>query len=163
MTVALREVDENHDWQVFAGWLDQPHVLASWGQPADIIAELQQHPRGDMRVITLNNAPIGLACWQVPTAKELMDAGLSDLPKSLVDIDIMLGEVSFLGLGHGTRALGLLAKYLKQQGVGWIGLAAKKSNQAANRSFGKVGCIPFRDFTEDDKLYTYFVLDLQKV
>jgi hypothetical protein len=101
MTVALREVNESDDWQVFAGWLNQPHVLASWGQPADIIAELQQHPRTDMRVITLNKVPIGLA--------------------------------------------------------------ARKSNQAAIRSFTKVGCSPFRDFTEDGKPYTYFILDLHKV
>lgn len=163
MTIGLREIDESHDWAIFAGWLNQPHVLATWGQPAEILAEVQKHPRPDMRVITLDQAPIGLVCWQIPSAQELTDAGLSDLPQGLVDIDIMLGEVSFLGLGHGTTALGLVAQHLKKQGVNWVGMAAKQTNQAAIRSYSKVGCRPYREFTENDKVYTYFTLDLRSL
>ena len=160
MTVALRDVDDSHDWQIFKGWLNQPHVLTTWGEPEAIIAELQRHPRQDMRVITLGERPIGLVCWQVPTGQELMDAGLADLPQGLVDVDIMLGQVDVLGLGYGTSGLRLVADQLKAQGVPWIGLATQKTNQGAIRSFMKVGCSAYREFIEDGTDYIYFTRSL---
>jgi hypothetical protein len=160
MTIALRDVDDSHDWEIFKGWLNQPHVLTTWGEPAAIIAELQRHPRQDMRVIALSDRPIGLVCWQVPSAQELMDAGLADLPKGLVDVDIMLGQVNVLGLSYGTSALSLVADQLKAQVVLWIGLTTQKANQGAIRSFIEVGCSAYREFTEDGTDYIYFTRSL---
>ena len=88
-----------------------------------------------MRIISHHATPIGIVCWQTPTAAELSEAGLSDLPAGLIDIDIMIGDSKYLYQGHGTRALTLVIEQLWSQGVTWIGLATQTANTPALEIF----------------------------
>ena len=146
------------DWPVILGWLKQPHLAASWSPATTTYQELQAHQPEDMRIISHHVTPIGIVCWQAPTAAELSEAGLSDLPAGLIDIDIMIGNSEYLYQGHGTRALSLVIEQLWSQGETWIGLATQTSNTPALKSFTKVGCSPFREFVENGQQYVYLTL-----
>ena len=146
------------DWPVILGWLKQPHLAASWSPATTIYQELQAHHQEDMRIISHHATPIGIVCWQTPTAAELSEAGLSDLPAGLIDIDIMIGDSEYLYQGHGTRALTLVIEQLWSKGITWIGLATQTSNTPALKSFTKVGCSPFREFVENGQQYVYLTL-----
>ena len=101
-------------------------------------------------MITADGERVGYLCWQTPSASELADAGLTDLPDDLVDIDILIGEPEFLGRGVGPRALVLLLAKLRGAGVGFAGLGTSTSNRAAIRAFEKVGFRAFRDFEDPE-------------
>ncbi len=67
-----------------------------------------------------------------------------------MDIDILIGEPEFLGLGVGPRALVLLLARLHGEGVRVAGLGTSTSNRAAIRAFEKAGFRLFRDFEDPE-------------
>ncbi len=142
-------------------WLKQAHIARWWSNSQQALDELRQHTPEDQAMIVLNDRPVGYICWQIPTPKELHDAGLQDLPPGLVDIDIMIGEASAMGQGIGPDALLQLFKHLRSQHIKVAGLAAALANERALKAYTKVGFHPFRDFMENGEAYRYFILPLE--
>jgi aminoglycoside 6'-N-acetyltransferase len=143
-----------------ADWLDRPHVATWWGPRDEVIQELAAHIETDMALIAMDGDPVGLICWQIPTREELAEAGLDDLPRDLVDIDLMIGEAEALGRGIGPAALRRLFERLRAKGVPRVGLATSQTNLRALRAFEKAGFTPWRDFVEKGESYRYLTRDL---
>ena len=102
---------------VVAAWLQKPHVAQWWGDPAQALAAVQAHPVAAEVIIEVDAQAVGFACWQTLTREELAEAGLSDLPSDLIDVDIMIGEPEQLGHGVGPAALGQLLTRLRAERV----------------------------------------------
>jgi aminoglycoside 6'-N-acetyltransferase len=146
--VGLKALELKADLPLLERWLRSPHVVRWWG--TQDLTLLAQRSRETDAVITAHGEPVGYLCWQTPSVAELADAGLTDLPDGLADIDILIGEPEFLGRGVGPRALVLLLAKLRGAGVGFAGLGTSTSNRAAIRAFEKAGFRPFRDFEDPE-------------
>ena len=136
-------------------WLKRPHVARWWGDPKDTIVAIRKHSAPNSALILVDSTPVGYLCWQILTHQELVDAGLADLPANLVDIDIMIGEPTALGHGHGPEALSQLLAKLHREGVRNVGMATAESNQRAGIAFEKAGFRLFRTFTESGEKMRY--------
>lgn len=157
--VHIATVDEE-DWPLIERWLAAPHVREWWGPTDRILKELKSHTLEEMALICCDGQPVGLLAWQVPTRKELAEAGLEDLPEDLVDIDVMIGEMDWVGKGIGPEALRQLLHRLRAEGVPLVGMAAEVANERSLRCITGLGLAPWRDFVEEGKSYRYFVLKL---
>ena len=120
------------------------------------MAELSSRDEGSAALIVLDRRPVGLVCWQTPTRAELEEAGLADLPRDLVDIDITIGEPDALGRGVGPEALRLLFGRFRARGVRLVGVATALANTRALAAYARAGLEPFRDFAELGEQYRYF-------
>ena len=102
-------------------------------------------------VIVADGTPVGYLCWQTPPQHELEAAGLADLPKDLVDIDVLIGEPEFIDRGVGPRSLGLLLARLRVDPfVTVAGVGTSVSNERAIRAFEKAGFRLFRAFQDPE-------------
>ncbi|ANV85180.1 hypothetical protein AWQ21_12825 [Picosynechococcus sp. PCC 7003] len=160
MHVQLLPFDGDRHWSLINKWIEAPHVARWWGDPGEILLELQQHDPNHQAMITAAGQPVGFLCWQTPSQEELQAAGLADLPKDLIDVDIMLGEAEALGKGIAPQALQCLFEQLKNQGVTLVGLAGAIANGRAMKAYQKAGLMPFRDFFENGEWYRYFTISL---
>jgi RimJ/RimL family protein N-acetyltransferase len=146
--VGLEVFDPQRDLQLFERWLRSPHVVRWWGNPDLQLKTLEQRSKETHALITADGRPVGYLCWQRPSREELEAAGLTDLSKDLVDIDILIGEPELLGRGVGPQALVLLLARLRGEGVGFAGVGTSISNRAAIRAYEKAGFRLFKDFSE---------------
>lgn len=154
-------VAERHDLLI-ERWLRSPHVARWWGTQQEFLQTWVRRPPGNHALIHCDGRPVGYLCWQHPSREDLEAAKLTDLPKNLVDIDIMIGEEDCVGCGLGPRALALLLERLEREGVEDAGLATSVSNGSAIRAFEKAGFRLFREFEEPDGPYHYMVKKLRR-
>lgn len=147
--VALRTLDLPAELLLLAGWLQRPHVSRWWGAHVEASA-LAERSRTTDAVITVDSRPVGYMCWERLSPAERAEAGLTELPGTLVDIDLFIGESEYTGRGVATRALRLLLARLRQEGIECVGVGTSTANRAALRAFEKAGFLAFRDFTDPD-------------
>jgi len=108
-------------------------------------------PVEDCALIEADGVPVGYVCWRTPPGDELEAAGLADLPKGLVDIDVLIGEPAFLGRGLGPGALDLLLTRLRANPLVRVaGLGTAVSNERAVKAFRKAGFRPLREFQDPE-------------
>ena len=143
------------DLPLVSTWLALPHVTRWWGDPAASERAVREHRIEDSALLCVDDDPVGYVCWQVLDEGELERVGLSDLPKTLVDIDIFIAQPSAIGRGIGSEALAQLCRHLHRKGVALAGIAASPQNQAACRAYKKVGFQPFRAFYEAGQVWHY--------
>lgn len=159
--VTLRNFDSDHDTTRLREWLRRPHVKQWWGmqQSEDLVSRaLDTHA-----VIEVDGIAVGYLCWEIPSQLELEQAGLTDLPKSLMDIDILIGEPEYLGHGVGPDALGLLLERLRTRSdVRFAGLATSVDNKRAKRAYEKAGFDLFREFDDPESGRCYYLLQQLK-
>jgi aminoglycoside 6'-N-acetyltransferase len=149
--VTLETVDLMRDSGRLLRWLAQAHVAKWWGDAPRAMEHARQCAPGSHALIVADGTPVGYLCWQEPPAEELEAAGLSDLPRRLVDIDILIGELDLLGQGVGSRALELLLARLRfEPSVAFAGLGASVSNTNAIRCYEKAGFRVFREFQDPE-------------
>jgi RimJ/RimL family protein N-acetyltransferase/catechol 2,3-dioxygenase-like lactoylglutathione lyase family enzyme len=158
--VALHDFDPVRHLLVVSAWVERPDVHRWWGDPGVALAELTERAPGTAAIVTRDGRPVGLLCWQTPTRGELEDAGLSDLPIDLVDIDVLIGEPDARGHGVAPAAVRQLCARLRGEGVRVVGLGAAMANGAAQAAYAKAGFAPYRDFEEKGESYRYFTRDL---
>jgi hypothetical protein len=160
LTIDLLGFKADQHMSLLKVWMAQPHVSQWWGDPESNLLELRQHDEDTQAIIAVDRSPVGYLCWQTPSQEELMKAGLSDLPKDIVDVDIMIGELNALGKNIGPKALCCLFERLKYQGVSYAGVAGAIANTRAMCAYKKAGLKPFRDFFECGEKYRYFTIAL---
>ena len=158
--ICLGAFEKRRDLPRVEEWLHRPHVAEWWGDPAEALEIIRAHPAATATMINGENRPIGFICWQQPSYDELVAAGLGDLPDTIVDIDIMIGEPNALGQGAGSAALRLLVDRLKDDGVRLIGIGTSVANCRALKCYGNAGFSVFRDFEEDGRQMRYLVRDM---
>ncbi len=93
------------DLPLVARWLAADHVRRYWGEPEECLRLLEGPPDVTHRaVIEAGGRKVGLVVWQHPSRKELDEAGLDDIPTSVADVDIMIGELD--AIREPTRRVG---------------------------------------------------------
>ena len=150
MSVGLLEVTDA-DLPLIERWLNADHVRPAWGDPVDNIRLLREPPAaGHWRaVIEADGRKVGLVLWQHPTRRELDEAGLFDIPESVIDIDILIGERTETGRGVGTAAIRLVADAaLADPAVPFVIAATALDNLASQRAFAKAGFHMDREFDD---------------
>jgi aminoglycoside 6'-N-acetyltransferase len=149
--VHLDSFDRGRHPECLRGWLLRPHVSRWWGDPRQAIEHAMQCSPDAHAVIVVDGTPVGYLCWQTPKPGELAEAGLTDLPEGLVDIDILIGRPEMLGQGVGTHALKLLLTRLHEESsFSLAGLGTSVSNVRAIRAFEKAGFRLFREFQDPE-------------
>lgn len=105
---------------------------------------------GDRRaLIEVDGRAVGLVLWQHPTREELDVSGLTDVPTSVIDIDIMIGEADAVGRGLGPAAIDMVAAAaLSDPEVPFVMACAAVGNLASQRAFAKAGFMPDRVFDD---------------
>ncbi len=158
MNLSLREVARD-DLPLIEQWLHADHVRSTWGDP-DANLLLLSKPPGDgacRAIIEVEGRAIGVVMWQHPSREELDAAGLTEIPTSVIDIDIMIGEHSAVGRGFGPCAIQRVAEAAwSDPGVPFVMACARVDNLASQRAFAKAGFRNIREF--DDVPYGRHVL-----
>lgn len=152
MPMDVRLVDvTSDDLPLVDRWLRADHVRRYWGEPETNLQALREPPaKGNWRaLIEADGRRVGLVLWQHPTRRELDEAGLLDVPESVIDIDIMIGEASRTGQGVGSAAIRLVAEaVLADPEVPFVIAAASVGNLASQRAFAKAGFSSDREFDD---------------
>lgn len=149
-SVRLRELTPA-DRPLLARWLAAEHVRPVWGDPAKILRALDTPlPSGHGRaLIETAGRPVGFIQWRHPTRAELDIAGLYDIPTSVIDIDLMIGEPDATGRGIGSQAIALVAaKALSDPAVPFVIGCAAVYNTASQKAFRKAGFTADREFDD---------------
>lgn len=140
------------DIPLIAGWLSADHVRRYWGDPDENARLLREPPTGTHRAIIEADArKVGVVLWQHPGREELDEAALTDIPTSVIDIDIMIGEYDAIGKGVGPAAIRLVAEQsLLDETVPFLVAACMKENIASVRAFAKAGFVADREFDDSE-------------
>ena len=148
----LRLLDVTRDdLPLIEHWLQADPVRQYWGDPGENIRLLREPPgAGHWRaIIEADGRKVGLVLWQHPTREELDVAGLTDIPESVIDIDIMIGEQEAVGHGAGSAALRLVAETaLCDPGVPFAMACIRVGNVASLRACVKAGFRRDREFDD---------------
>jgi RimJ/RimL family protein N-acetyltransferase len=150
MNLRLLQVTDD-DLPLIEQWLHADHVRSAWGDPAANVRLLSEPPaNGSWRaIIEADGRKVGLVLWQHPTREELDAAGLVDIPTSVIDIDIMIGELAALGRGLGSGAINLVAEIaLSDPTVPFVMACAHLDNLASQRAFARAGFRQDREFDD---------------
>ncbi len=150
MNLGLRDL-KNDDLSLIERWLHADHVCSTWGDPEANLQSLRDAPPDGSRraIIEADGLEVGLVLWQHPTRRELDEAGLCDIPESVIDIDIMIGEFEAVGLGLGSTAIRLVAETaLSDPTVPFLMACARLDNLASQRAFAKAGFRKDREFDD---------------
>lgn len=150
MNVRLFDVTTD-DLPLIEQWLHDDHVRSTWGDPETNSRMLCDPPAdGHWRaIIEADGRKAGLVLWQHPTRQELDEAGLIDIPESVIDIDIMIGERTEVGRGVGSATIRLVANaVLSDPAVPFVIAATLIDNLASQRAFAKAGFRSDREFDD---------------
>ncbi len=151
MPVRLLDIS-NEDFPAIERWLGEDHVSRFWGEPAEKGHILCEPPPGTRcAVIEAGGRKVGLVLWRRPSRAELDEAGLTDVPATVADLDILIGEADLTGRGIGSAAIRLAAEAaLAAETVPYVIAATATGNAASLRAFVKAGFRRDREF--DDPL-----------
>ncbi|MCC7382688.1 MAG: GNAT family N-acetyltransferase [Deltaproteobacteria bacterium] len=150
--VEVRLLDvTSSDLPLIERWLREDHVRRFWGEPEENTRLLREPPAtGSGRaIIEADGRKVGLVLWQHPTRRELDEAGLHDVPESVIDIDIMIGEAAHVGRGVGPAAIRSVAEAaLADASVPFVIAGTLIENQRSQRAFAKAGFRSDREFDD---------------
>ena len=137
---------------ILDAWLRLPHVRRWWGDPDAALLEVRQRAPGSGHAMIYADAlPVGYLCWQPYAPQDRDTIAWSALPEGAVDMDIMIGEVTYVGRGVGPQAIGLLFHRLAEDSsVELVGLATSVENGSAIRAYEKVGFSAVKEFDDPD-------------
>ena len=110
-------------------------------RPEDHVAWARSPPPGGSHaIIAVAGLPVGYLRWQRACRETLDTLGLSEIPENSVDVDLFLGERSWLGKGIGPKALALLLALLRDDAsIALVGVSTSVENVSARRAFEKAG------------------------
>ncbi|CAA9367679.1 hypothetical protein AVDCRST_MAG94-3874 [uncultured Leptolyngbya sp.] len=121
------------DVELLRHWLTAPHVAVWYPDPEDHIAwAANPSPSGDRALITVGGRAVGYIRWQSVSREVLDSVGLYEIPAGSVDVDMLIGDLEFVGQGIGPKALLVLVPQLRQRGnVPLVGLSPSIQNLSA--------------------------------
>ncbi|MCC5670926.1 acetyltransferase [Nostoc sp. CHAB 5784] len=130
-------------------WLSAPHVAQWYREPQEHLDWALSPPvEGERALIAASGVSVGYLRWQVVSREILDSVGLEEIPANSVDIDILIGESSYVERGIRPQALQLLIERLREDASHpLLGLTTSVHNHAAQRAYRKAG---FRDLREYD-------------
>jgi len=136
------------DIELLRHWLTAPHVAAWYPDPEDQIAwAVNPPPNGDQALIAVGGRSIGYIRWQSVSREVLDSVSLYEIPAESVDVDMLIGDLEFVGQGIGPKALLILVSQLRQRGdVPLVGLSPSIQNLSAQRAYAKAGFHILREY-----------------
>ncbi len=150
VNLELRDVRRD-DVPLIEQWLHADHVCGSWGNPDENLRLLRE-PAAEgagRAIIAVDGRKVGLVLWQHPTREDLDLAGLSDIPTSVIDVDIMVGERDAMGQGVGSTAIRRVAEtVMADPAVPFVMACVRVNNLASQRAFAKAGFRKDREFDD---------------
>lgn len=152
LNISLQPFNKKKDYDLLIKWISSPHISEWWGDPAKNIKEMSEPATGGGEaLIKTNSQSVGYIRWQIPSQEDLQAAGLDDLPDSVVDIDIAIGEKNYLGRGIAPKAIQLLInRILTSKNVPMIMMCTSINNTKAIKSFEKAGFTRNRIFADPE-------------
>lgn len=153
MNITFEPLTKSH-FPLLLKWLEAPHVKAWWDQDVKWTEELIIEKYGsyvdghkiqngeakklDAFIINLNSKPIGYI--QLYDAHAFpRNTTLTDLPKSLAAIDILIGDTYFIGKNVGSNAMILFSEQYCAPLYEYTFVDPDISNIAAIKSYTKAG------------------------
>lgn len=149
--VSFRALDRS-DFPLLQRWLSEPHVDAWWHEPLDLVGlERKYGPRIDgiepthVFMIEHERRPIGWIQWYRWSDYPEHSAQL-EAESNSIGIDLSIGEVSFIGIGVGSRAIRefILNVLSTEPGIAVIVTDPEELNGRSCRAFEKAGFVPVR-------------------
>jgi RimJ/RimL family protein N-acetyltransferase len=136
------------DVELLRHWLTAPHVAAWYPDPEDHIAWAANPPKsGDRALIAVGGRAVGYIRWQSVSREVLDSVSLYEIPAESVDVDLLIGDLEFVGQGIGPKALLILVSQLRQRGdVPLVGLSPSVQNLSAQRAYAKAGFHILREY-----------------
>lgn len=145
----------SEDISIVENWARAAHVVKWWGH--DGLSEEFNSVFVQKAIIEANGKKVGLIVWFHPSRQELDEAGLKEISTTAMDIDLMIGEIDFIGKGIGAKALRLaIIQIFQNPLVPYVVGAAMKGNIASIRTGQKLGFEKIREF-EDPELGSCFL------
>jgi RimJ/RimL family protein N-acetyltransferase len=82
-------------------------------------------------------------------SREVLDSvGLYEIPAESVDVDMLIGDLEFVGQGIGPKAILALVSQLRQRrDVPLVGLSPSVQNLSAQRAYAKAGFHILREYS----------------
>ena len=150
--INLRPFDKAGDPQILGEWLTRNHVSKWWGDPEKRICECVNRPLyGDHAIISVGDEPVGYIRWRKITSKELNLIDGNEISDKTVDVDIFIGEESYLNCGIGPGALSELKEQLRlESSVSCLAIGTSQKNTRAIRAFRKVGFRPVKEIKSSE-------------
>jgi RimJ/RimL family protein N-acetyltransferase len=138
----------NSDLEILKQWLMAPHVAMWYPDPENHIAWAANPPSsGDRALITVDGRTVGYIRWQSVSREVLDSVGLYEIPAGSVDVDILIGDLEFVGQGVGPKALlALLSQLRQREDVPLVGLSPSVQNLSAQRAYAKAGFHILREY-----------------
>jgi RimJ/RimL family protein N-acetyltransferase len=138
----------SNDVERLRHWLNAPHVATWYPDPEDHISwAANPPPNGERSLITVGDHAVGYIRWQSVSREVLDSVGLFEIPAGSVDVDMLIGDLEFVGQGIGPTALRELVSQLRQSGdVPLVGLSPSTQNLSAQRAYAKAGFHILREY-----------------
>jgi RimJ/RimL family protein N-acetyltransferase len=136
------------DVELLRHWMTAPHVAIWYPEPEDHIAWAANPPTsGNCAFIAVDDRAVGYIRWQSVSREVLDSVGLYEIPAGSVDVDLLIGDLAFVGRGIGPKALLALVSQLRQRGdVPLVGLSSSVQNLFAQRAYAKAGFHILREY-----------------
>jgi RimJ/RimL family protein N-acetyltransferase len=122
------------DVELLRHWMTAPHVAIWYPEPEDHITWAANSPPSDetlcdRALIAVDGRSVGYIQWQSVSREVLDSVGLYEIPAGSVDVDLLIGDLAFVGRGIGPKALLVLVSQLRQRGdVSLVGLSPSVQN-----------------------------------
>ncbi|MFN2581576.1 MAG: GNAT family N-acetyltransferase [Candidatus Dormibacteria bacterium] len=154
--------DESGDYELMAGWLNQPHVKHFWDPdlPPATSAYVRTTHGPDTQpgapttacVIELDGRPVGFIQFYrwVDYADEARQLGV-DFDEREWGLDVLIGEPDVVGVGVGSRAVELLCEHLeREREPSGVTLLTDITNTRAHRAYEKGGFVRVKEVLDLD-------------
>jgi aminoglycoside 6'-N-acetyltransferase len=128
------------DLPMLRRWLQTPDVIHWWGDPTEQFALLSEDLSNSlmtMRIVSCAGQPFAYA--QDYDVRSWPQSHFAGLPAGTRAIDAFIGEPAFIGCGHGSRFLRLLAARLRSEGAPLVAIDPDVDNLRARRAYANAG------------------------
>lgn len=134
--ISLVEIKHPSGRKLVEDWLQQRHVVQWWGDPRLRLEQFDETQKEQHALIAWSGNPIGYLRWEIVEQSALDEVGIVGIPEGSADIDIFIGDPTYLNSGHGPMALDFLVDRLaKTTEIPLVGLCTSTHNKRAIRSF----------------------------
>ena len=128
------------DLPLLASWLREPHVEEWWdNHGVEDIRMVMASAAMEAYLVALQGEPIGYIQHYAPHLED--GHPYRDQPNGTLGIDQFIGPPRLVGIGHGSRALGIYVEGLFGRGAPRVVIDPDPANTRAIRAYTKAGFI----------------------
>lgn len=120
-------------------WLRAPHVIEWWGEPDEqyaLVSGDMAEPAMDQYIVEHEHKPFAyLQCYRLTD----WNTGFGEHPEGTRGVDVMIGEASMIGCGHGSSFIREFASKVLAGGAPRVVTDPDPVNARAIRAYEKAG------------------------